>query len=597
MKSLLAWLDDRLGWRAARGILLDEGIPGGARFAYVFGSGLLLLMALQFLTGLVLACFYAPSVRTAWESVWFIEEQVWLGSLLRGMHHHGASVFMVLLLLHMLQVVIYGAYRRPREVTWLLGLLLSQVVLAFALTGYLLPWDERGFGATKVATGILAITPGAGAALERLALGGSDYGQLTLTRFYAIHVLVLPAALVGLVALHLWSMRRHGVLAAPGLSDEKAAQEEPFWPGQALRDVLLAGLLIALLYGLARHFPAPLTAPADPSSDFPARPEWYFLPLFQLLKLELFQGSREVIGSHFLPGAIGLFLAALPFLDRSKERGTKSRRWIFGCLAALFLGALLLAMSAVVQDAGDLSYKNKSILAEERAGEARRLARRGIPPTGALTMLRRSAYAGASIFRARCAGCHRGERRKAPALEGYLHRDWVAGLILDPNHDRYFGRTKLGKEEGMEANPKLSFEQRRQLADFLLRQGEKSSRKAGATLFAAQDCGDCHELKQDLACTGPNLFDYGSRDWLTRLVKRPGGFLHYGENSTMPAFGGELSEDEVAAVVSDLMGFRKTRPAPPPPSPPKKPSKAKPKASRGERGRGGRRGDSSPRRR
>ncbi|MDF1664171.1 MAG: cytochrome b N-terminal domain-containing protein, partial [Planctomycetota bacterium] len=154
LRKVLAALNDRLQLGALSKRFSSETISGGPRFAYVFGGALVMVLGLQFATGIVLALHYSPSATSAWESVFFIETQVVLGSLIRGLHHHGASIIVVLVVAHLLQVIFYRAYRKPREVTWYLGIGLLLLLFAFALTGYLLPWDERGYGATRVATGL-----------------------------------------------------------------------------------------------------------------------------------------------------------------------------------------------------------------------------------------------------------------------------------------------------------------------------------------------------------------------------------------------------------------------------------------------------------
>lgn len=166
---------------------------------------------IQVITGFFLWTAYSPSTQTAWESVFFIQYQMQLGWLIRGLHHYASQAMIILLALHILQVVIAGAYRPPREVNWWLGLLLTFVVLGLALTGYLLPWDEKGYWATQVATKIMGVVPMVGPALQQLLIGGPNYGHHTLTRFFALHAGLLPALLIVLLAAHIALFRRHGV--------------------------------------------------------------------------------------------------------------------------------------------------------------------------------------------------------------------------------------------------------------------------------------------------------------------------------------------------------------------------------------------------
>jgi quinol-cytochrome oxidoreductase complex cytochrome b subunit/mono/diheme cytochrome c family protein len=340
------WLDNRLGYRHFLKLLLLEEIPGGARWRYVWGSTLLFVFLLQAFTGVLLMTAYSPGSSTAWGSVYFIQYEMDFGWFIRGLHHFGSQAMIVLLGVHLLQVVLAGAQLPPRELNWWLGLGLLGCVLGLGLTGYLLPWDQKGFWATQVATNILGNVPGIGPFLQRLAVGGPSYGHHTLTRFFTLHVAVLPGLLVLLAVLHLVVFRRHGVTAPA------EARQQPsgwFWPDQAFRDLLACLAVFAVLVFLVLQVhghPLPpvgeaadaennswyarwahagregrganLDAPADPERQYPARPEWYFLFLFQLLKY--FPGEWEVVGTVFLPLGVGLLLALLPLLGYGRCR-------------------------------------------------------------------------------------------------------------------------------------------------------------------------------------------------------------------------------------------------------------------------------------
>jgi ubiquinol-cytochrome c reductase cytochrome b subunit len=554
--KLFDGLNDRLGYRALWAQFSSESIPGGARMAYVFGAAILGLLLIQGTTGIVLALHYAPSATSAWESVFYIETKVVAGSLIRAVHHHGASFIVIMVILHMLQVIYYQAYQKPREVTWLLGLVLMLLLLAFALTGYLLPWDERGYGATQVATGLVSLTPGLGESLRQILLGGKGYGHHTLTRFYAIHIVILPLCLLSVLALHLWSRSRHGLASRSSRGqDSEPAVAGRYWPDQVFRSFLFTCAVFALLIAYSASHPAPLMAPADPATSFPARPEWYFLPLFQLLKTDLFSGSRELLGSHALPTLLFIALMSLPFFDKQGQAQWR-RKFVLGAVALTLLCAFGLAMAAHSDDRSDEQFNNETILGEHRARVARRLAAKGIPGAGAAAMMRRSAFAGEQIYRQRCAECHDGDERKAPDLKGYLSVEWVASLIKDPNHDRFFGRTKLGQEKLMEATS-LKEKSRQAIAHFLLGSGSEQARSKGKSLFDKKGCGDCHGLEPDLLGDGPNLQGYGTDKWLEMTIGRPGGLLRYCESSEMPAFEDELSKDEMTAIIAWVKTLRR----------------------------------------
>ena len=187
MNLLLNWLDHRTGYRTLMHEALNEPIPGGAKWKYVWGSTLTFVFAVQVITGFFLWSAYSPSTLTAWESVYYIQNVMSYGWLVRGIHHFAAQAMMILLGLHFMQVIIAGAYRAPREVNFWLGLVLMQIVLGLSLTGYLLPWDQKGYYATKVATNIVGVTPMIGPQLQQIAQGGTSYGHHTLTRFFALH--------------------------------------------------------------------------------------------------------------------------------------------------------------------------------------------------------------------------------------------------------------------------------------------------------------------------------------------------------------------------------------------------------------------------
>ena len=215
IKQLADWLDDRTGFRELMKEALDEPIPGGARWRYVFGSALTVVFMVQVFTGILLMTSYSPSSSMAWASVFYISHDMWWGWFIRGVHHFAAQAMVVLLVLHLLQVLWAGAYRRPREFNWWFGMALLFLTLGFSLTGYLLPWDQKGYWATKVATNIMGGAPVAGPYLQKILVGGPDYGNQTVTRFYGLHVGVLPTLLVLCLAAHIALFRRHGITPSP----------------------------------------------------------------------------------------------------------------------------------------------------------------------------------------------------------------------------------------------------------------------------------------------------------------------------------------------------------------------------------------------
>ena len=212
------WLDERLGWRKAWEAVFLRKIPK-VNWLYTLGSATLFVAVNQIVTGILLTVYYVPTPDHAYNSVQFITTEVSAGWLIRGLHHWGASAMVILTVLHMLRVIFTGSYKFPREVTWVTGVLLLLIVLGFGFTGYLLPWDQKAFWATTVGTRIAAVAPGLGPLILRALRGGEELSAVTLARFYGAHVWMLPAALLALIAGHLYLIIRLGISAAPGRED------------------------------------------------------------------------------------------------------------------------------------------------------------------------------------------------------------------------------------------------------------------------------------------------------------------------------------------------------------------------------------------
>ena len=600
------WLDRRTGYRRLVSWLLYESIPGGARWRYVWGSTLVFTFLLQFLTGLLLWTAYSPSVRSAWESVYFIQHQMELGWFIRGLHHYASHAMIVLLIFHLVQVVIAGAYRSPREINWWFGLLLLGLVLGTALTGYLLPWDERGYWATQVTTKILGIVPLVGPTLERLLLGGPTYGHHTLTRFFALHAGILPALLVLATVLHVVLFRRHGVTHP---ADAKG--KDYFWPRQAMLDGLACLAVMAVLAGLAgwggweRGFVfgpeggAPLDAPADPSRPSPsARPEWYLLFLYQFLKY--FPGRSEVIGAVVIPSFVLVLMLCFPFLSRVR----RGHALCVGITFATLTGALLLTVAAIREDQTRPMYQAGLAAAEKRTGRVLDLAREnGIPPDGALAMLHRDPQTqGPPLFRDNCSVCHRWDGHdgtgaqvteirdgasvavaaSASDLAGFGTPQWVAEFLTDPSSERFFGQTRHRDGTMVQwARKNIPLMTEREIdavSAFVIHQpGDPESAAAdpelmalGARVFSsgnsegAQGCVLCHQLDHPEVSgagmsLGPDLTEYGSREWLSGIIMDSSQPRFYGnQNSGMPKFAHRLRSQELQLLTDWILEESRT---------------------------------------
>ena len=630
MKALVNWLEHRTGIFALLHEALYERVPGGARWRYVWGSTLVFAFAVQVVTGLFLWMAYSPSSQTAWESVYYIQHEMQFGWLLRGLHHFMAQTMVVLLALHLMQVVIDGAYRAPREFNFWLGLILLKLTLGLALTGYLLPWDQRGYWSTGVATSLMSLVPVIGEHVQKLVVGGSEYGHHTLTRFFALHAGVLPALMVGFLALHIAIFRKHGI--HPKKEDPR--KDCYFWPDQVLKDaVACLAVLCAVLFLIGMpvflgqidvetakadpgaHLGAHLTAPADPSNKFSAaRPEWYFLFLFQFLKFFHGEGD-ERLGAIYIPGAVMGVLFLMPIVGRWKLGHRFNVLFLF--VLMLGAGGLTLQawyddnMAAVPQASATLGslpgfeptdakkkasadYVQAVHQAEEEAHRVVELVKLndGVPPLGAVSLLRADAKTqGPAIFARQCASCHshvdadgRGivcDKPVAPNLYDFAGRGWLTRL-LDPKHfagPDFFGNTKhkagdmagfvkddlpgLDAAEVKKAVLALSAEAalRRQAdAD----KADAAAIAEGRKLIESLTCTDCHKFRDvgDLG-SAPDLTGYGSREWLAAFLADPAHERFYADrNDGMPAFAkdpknpqaNKLSPAELNLLVDWLRG-------------------------------------------
>jgi ubiquinol-cytochrome c reductase cytochrome b subunit len=517
--SLTAWLDDRTGWRGLRRHLLEEPLPAGTGWWFTLGSLLLFGLTVQIVTGILLALYYAPTPDHAWDSVRFVTTDVRAGSFLRGLHHWGATLVVVAAALHLIRVVFFGSYKKPREMNWLVGLALLLVILAFGLTGYLLPWDQRAYWATVVTINIARLAPLTGDAAAWLLQGGAEVGALTLTRWYAMHVVVLPVALAVLVGAHLYLLRRHGVSGPVRLQPGPARM---FFPYQAARDLtvaIVAGVFLAVLAW--RGAPA-LEGPADPtSSDYIPRPEWYFLGLFQLLKY--FPGSWEVVGALVVPGLAAAFLALLPWLDRAGSREPRQRRAVLG----LFTAGLAGAVTLTVLGALDTPARQPHIWTVQE-------------------------QAGAILIASgdRCTKCHAPDRMAAPVDPRRSSRppDWLAAHVVDPE---VIGPGVRDVPEGSneaEISAIRAALTRLRMAD-PPPQDEGSRR---AVVLFNRHCLSCHVIGSVGGTDGPDLTHVGEKldpGVIERRIVNPADVQI---DATMPAFHDKLTPEEIRMLAAWL---------------------------------------------
>lgn len=421
LARLREWLFDRAGLTPQLRQSFNKGLPPGVGWLNALGSTAMFLIAVQVVTGIVLAMYYSPHPDAAYESVRYIDREVVMGRLVHGIHHYGASAVVVVVFLHLLRTYFQGAYKPPRELIWLLGIGLFGLILGFGFTGYLLPWDQKAYFGTQVGTQIPGSTPVVGPATQQVLRSGEDVNALTLTRFFAIHVLLLPALLVFLMGAHVLMIWIKGPTAPGTRVGETAPYASRFVDHQLMRDAVVMGLAFGIVFALSLVRPVQLEFKANPTdATYHPHPEWYFLFLFQFLadfgKIPGL-GRVEWLGAVLLPTLALLFLALAPWIDRSPERRASRRPLMIG-----IMGVGLLAVVGLTVRAYALLHPNatpeNSLYAHFTDGGARDLDPKQVE-------------AGRRAFAA-CGGCHSAyadyDGKTARDMSGY----GLANFLGDP---------------------------------------------------------------------------------------------------------------------------------------------------------------------
>ena len=556
---------------------MERPIPGGARWGHALGFALAATLVVDLVTGLLLMTTYSPSSSDAWGSVYYISYRMELGWFVRGLHRYASFGAVALGGLFLFRLVLVGAYRAPREVHWWLAVGAFLLILGLGVTGNILPWDQRGYWAAVVETTIAGGTPVAGPMIRKVIVGGSEFGNQTVTRFYGLHVAVLP----GLLILCGWAYAvlfgKSGGYHGPAESE----RTEPYWPRQAFYDLAFAAGVLGVLASLTLAWHGySLDAPADPSSDdYPARPEWYFLPLNLLL--HVFEG-REYIATMIIPGGVvtGLFL--LPLLDKVLPRrlGYVAASTFLVTLAG---AAAVLIGVALTKDSRSESFRKARARADLAANRAIELATRdGVPPEGSSYILGLDPlYRGGETFGKKCLGCHAlGDRKpdepSAPDLKDFGSYAWIRGLLEKPDSPSYFGHAP--QCDGMttwKESSKLTGKELDDVAAFVATFAEipldvtpaewladpKVQGHPGRSLYQ-KECAECHTMGDPAARDkkiqpAPDLFAWGSPQWTARMIKAPGSINHYGyleDEQKMPAFGGQLTDRDASTLVRYLKG-------------------------------------------
>jgi ubiquinol-cytochrome c reductase cytochrome b subunit len=562
------WLDARTGARAAWRAWLGAPAAPVDPATRILDAAVASTFALLVVTGLVLMTAYAPSPEAAWASVHYTQFVAPLGWIVRGLHHWAAQAFFVLAAGRILYGAIVGAYRPRREIVWWLSLAVLGLGVAQGITGGLLPWDQQGYWARVVEGNIVGLAPVAGAWLEAMVSGGPQLGAIGLTRAYTLHVVVLPV----LVGAALWA-------SAALLRREADANGAPSRAqASAVAAAVFAGVTLAIFALTGLFHGAPLDAPADPLSDYPARPEWFLLTLYELRKF--FHGAGEFWGTTLVPAAAAGYLVVLPWLDRPG----RPRATVVVPAIALWAAAVGLGVAAAHHDARDASYRKMRARADAQAAAAVRLAMDGVPPAGALAMVRQDPeLRGRDLFEHHCASCHvlgdLGDPEKATAskLDGWGTPAWIDAMIHDPDAPKFFGRGPYrGEMPSVDVRPAdrpadapwkamiKSEGERHDVAAFLASLGDEAGAadaKARPELAAGEKivrdrCTTCHLFGGDGDDEGsgmaPELAAYGSQSWTRAQIANPSSKETYREKALdpelkkhMPRFDKDLSAADI----------------------------------------------------
>ncbi len=544
-RRILAWFDHRTGIETAIHNFLYEEIPGSSGWHQVFGSVAVFLFLVQAFTGILLAFNYAPTPGDAYNSLKYIVTEVAGGRLIHGLHHWGATMMIVVVVLHMTQVFLYGAYKKPREATWMVGVLLLLLTLGFGLTGYLLPWDNRAYWGTVVTTQIGSGVPIVGSYLGRFLGTNGSVGVVTFARFYGLHVLILPPLTTFLVVFHIYLVRKHGVAPTPG----DASPAKKFFPEQMLKDAIAMFSAFVVLYLLAIFVDVPLGRLADPTDlSYIPRPDWYFLFLFQTLKF--FKGSLEPIGTVVLPTVAVLALFMTPFVDRTKVARLTQRTTALAVVLLAGIGWGTLTIAAL----------RSTPPSQEQAAATPPPNAAKLSPTADWSQFSPQELAGLGYFRQeKCQACHNltnGPAKVGPNLaSSRRHKDaaWMIKHFKNPNQ----------LVPGSNMPPiLLSDSKLNALAAFLLKLTPENAASVasapeevlrGAQVYEDQSCGNCHMVNGVGAKLGPPLNGVGtrrSRDWIAKHFANPAAMS---PGSIMPP--SNFSPADMQAILSFLQSL------------------------------------------
>jgi ubiquinol-cytochrome c reductase cytochrome b subunit len=425
MKQIWHWLNERWPLTALFRLGFEEEIPGGSSCAYTLGSATLIIFILQVITGVWQLFYYVPTIDHAYNSINYLRLSIPFGWLIHGIHFWGAQLMIIAVFLHMIRVFIWGAYKKPREITWLAGTFLFMLTMAMSFTGVLLPWDEKGYFAAEVGTSIVGTIPYIGTWVKNTMRGGPSMGQLTISRFFIMHVAIFPFILMLFLGIHLVAFRRFGIVGP--WQESRRRKSGLFWPDQIFKDSFVSVLLFLLLIGLTVFWRAPFTGAANVvDTTYHPKPEWNFLFLYQALKA--FKGPWEPFGTVGLPLLGIIILLLFPFTDKNPQRNPLKRP------IAMFLMVAGLAINLTLTVTGYLSHPGKVSAPPAKTPSTPMASQKQAP------QLSGAALDGQKLFTSvGCVGCHTINGKGGnvgPDLSGEANRghsrSWLASQIRNP---------------------------------------------------------------------------------------------------------------------------------------------------------------------
>ncbi len=575
------WIDERTGLIKAGAEFLHEEIPGGTRFSYTLGSAAMFLLTIQVVTGIWQLFYYVPTVDYAYSSLNYLRLQVPYGWLIHGFHYWGGTLFTIVVGLHMLRVFIWGSYKKPREMVWLIGIVLIILTALFMFTGPVLPWDKNGYWAGQVGIGIAGSVPIVGTLTQAILQGANKMGQMALLRMYVLHVALLPGAIALFVTLHLVAFRKYG--ESGPWDKEKRQKIGYFWPEQIFKDVLVSLLIFLLLVYLSAFYPAPFSGLADPMDTLVTpKPAWNFLFLYQILKI--FPGPLEPLGTAGVPLLIILLFGTLPFVDKSPEKNPFKRGFVV-LSGFAFVGLILFLtwLGYIYRSPAEVSQMdqpNRTMVA---------LTHKKLPSmdlTGAMSTANiNKKVTGKELFHTLgCTECHtitgQASDKQGPDLimakGNNRSHQWLQDQIIEPQ--LHNPRTIMPpyshlSEKNVELLVKF-LEDLQPVAAAAIKPPEPNSGgavkkddlvKYGQQLYDARGCVQCHTIQGHASGKpGPDLIlaiqkDKPSKDWLKTQLVTPQA---HNPTSIMPSFGSKLNDKQMDAMIAFLQSLSTRKPTP-----------------------------------